>query len=262
MAKLVTKSALSEAGRRAAGRHTVYICHAGGRGEICGRERSAAGCAGAASCGKNCCGIFRMRAGALSMRTMRAGRPVRNASEFITRGPWRNIWNCFDARSNYVSYIAQRPRVQRSGATRPIHTGGRCAGSERCPRVQFQSTTGTFGHVIPFLRRKDAARLSYDKADAWRRAAPVPMRGRRIARGSMCRSGRSIGAEPSTTKRTIPMYTWSVMRTCAKPARSQRRVVQLPLPPRNGRYSRMNWTQYIRQSQSQDELQGPVQRTS
>ena len=36
---------------------------------------------------------FRMRAGALSMRTMRAGRlsaTRRNSS----RGPWRNIWNC------------------------------------------------------------------------------------------------------------------------------------------------------------------------
>ena len=45
-----------------------------------------------------------------------ARRPtVRNASEFITRTLEEHL-ELFDARSNYVSYIAQRPRVQRSGA--------------------------------------------------------------------------------------------------------------------------------------------------
>lgn len=68
-----------------------------------------------------------------------ARRPtVRNASEFITRTLEEHL-ELFDARSNYVSYIAQRPRVQRSGAHGPVHTGGRCAGSERCRACGFRA---------------------------------------------------------------------------------------------------------------------------
>lgn len=90
------KMALSEAGRRAArtGIHTVH-CHAGGRGEICGRERSAARPAQAQR--------------VLVEKLLRDFPDARRSFEYedyarrpdcpathpnSSRGPWRNIWNC------------------------------------------------------------------------------------------------------------------------------------------------------------------------
>jgi len=167
-----------------------------------------------------------------------ARRPtVRNASEFITRTLEEHL-ELFDARSNYVSYIAQRPRVQRSGAH------GLFTQEEDAPDLnaaaravsEHDGNIWTCGVKTPpachTIKRTHGARCS------------VPMR-RRSPRGSMCRSGRSIGAEPSTTKRTILMCIWSVMRTVCKSRRSQRRGWCSSAPSSHGRYSGMNWTQYI-----------------
>ena len=159
-----------------------------------------------------------------------ARRPtVRNASEFITRTLEEHL-ELFDARSNYVSYIAQRPRVQRSGA-HGLFTQEEDAPDLNAAARAVSEHDGNIWTCILSLRREDA-RYS------------VPMR-RRSPRGSMCRSGRSIGAEPSTTKRTILMCIWSVMRTVCKSRRSQRRGWCSSAPSSHGRYSGMNWTQYI-----------------
>ena len=136
-----------------------------------------------------------------------ARRPtVRNASEFITRTLEEHL-ELFDARSNYVSYIAQRPRVQRSGA-HGLFTQEEDAPDLNAAARAVSEHDGNIWTCILSLRREDAA-------------------------------------EPSTTKRTIPMCIWSVMRTVCKSRRSQRRGWCSSAPSSHGRYSGMNWTQYI-----------------
>ena len=96
-----------------------------------------------------------------------ARRPtVRNASEFITRTLEEHL-ELFDARSNYVSYIAQRPRVQRSGA-HGLFTQEEDAPDLNAAARAVSEHDGNIWTCILSLRREDAARLSYDKADAWR----------------------------------------------------------------------------------------------
>ena len=95
-----------------------------------------------------------------------ARRPtVRNASEFITRTLEEHL-ELFDARSNYVSYIAQRPRVQRSGA-HGLFTQEEDAPDLNAAARAVSEHDGNIWTCILSLRREDAARLSYDKADAY-----------------------------------------------------------------------------------------------
>lgn len=234
--------ALSEAGRRAArtGIHTVH-CHAGGRGEICGRERSAAGGAGAARpCGKL------LRDFPDARRSFEyedyARRPtVRNASEFITRTLEEHL-ELFDARSNYVSYIAQRPRVQRSGA-HGLFTQEEDAPDLNAAARAVSEHDGNIWTCILSLRREDAARLSYDKADAWRallRANAAEIAARfNVPVGSFhwCGAFHNEAHHPHVH---LVCYADSVQSR-----RSQRRGWCSSAPSSHGRYSGMNWTQYI-----------------
>ena len=89
-----------------------------------------------------------------------------NASDFITRALEDN-YDQVAKRENYLKYIATRPHSQRIGSH------GLFTGSED-PLTLSQVAKGIAehpGHVwlpILSLRREDAARLGYDKAESWK----------------------------------------------------------------------------------------------
>lgn len=89
-----------------------------------------------------------------------------NASEFITRCIEENL-DQIDKRENYVQYIAKRPRVERFG------THGLFSNADvpiNLPQVaqEVAEHDGIVMTQILSLRREDAARLGYDKGEAWR----------------------------------------------------------------------------------------------
>lgn len=89
-----------------------------------------------------------------------------NASEFITRALEDN-YDQIAKRENYVSYIASRPRAQRTGE-HALFT------DSSDPLVLSRITDEVAHHPgnvwlpIISLRREDAARLGYDDAEQWR----------------------------------------------------------------------------------------------
>ena len=89
-----------------------------------------------------------------------------NASEFITRALEDN-YDQIAKRDNYVSYIASRPRAQRTGAHALFN------GSDD-PLVlsniadEVAHHPGNVWLPIISLRREDAARLGYDDAGQWK----------------------------------------------------------------------------------------------
>ena len=96
-----------------------------------------------------------------------AAAPTRaNASEFITRALEDN-YNQVAKKENYVSYIASRPRAQRTGA-HALFT------DSDDPLVLSQVADAVARHPgnvwlpILSLRREDAARLGYDNAERWK----------------------------------------------------------------------------------------------
>mgnify|MGYP001026907113 CR=1 FL=1 len=92
--------------------------------------------------------------------------PTRGAaSEFITRAIEDN-YALIAKRENYVSYIAQRPRVERIGAHGLFNgTGDALELSRIAEKVANHS--GNVWLPIISLRREDAARLGYDNAKQW-----------------------------------------------------------------------------------------------
>ena len=96
-----------------------------------------------------------------------AAEPTRaNASEFITRALEDN-YDQIAKKDNYLKYIATRPRAQRVGS-HGLFTG------EEDQLVLTQVAEAVAAHPgnvwlpIISLRREDAARLGYDKAEEWK----------------------------------------------------------------------------------------------
>ena len=181
-----------------------------------------------------------------------ARRPtVRNASEFITRTLEEHL-ELFDARSNYVSYIAQRPRVQRSGA-HGLFTQEEDAPDLNAAARAVSEHDGPIWTCILSLRREDAARLSYDKADAWRallRANAAEIAARfNVPVGSFhwCGAFHNEAHHPHVH---LVCYADSVQ----KPALTKEGVVQLRSLLARQIFRDELDAIYIRQSQSRDEL--------
>ena len=181
-----------------------------------------------------------------------ARRPtVRNASEFITRTLEEHL-ELFDARSNYVSYIAQRPRVQRSGA-HGLFTQEEDAPDLNAAARAVSEHDGNIWTCILSLRREDAARLSYDKADAWRallRANAAEIAARfNVPVGSFhwCGAFHNEAHHPHVH---LVCYADRVQ----KPALTKEGVVQLRSLLARQIFRDELDAIYIRQSQSRDEL--------
>ena len=89
-----------------------------------------------------------------------------NASEFITRCIEENL-DQIDQRENYVQYIAKRPRVERFG-THGLFTNADTPINLQQVAQEVAEHDGIVMTQILSLRREDAARLGYDKGEAWR----------------------------------------------------------------------------------------------
>ena len=179
-------------------------------------------------------------------------RPTaRNASEFITRTLEEHL-ELFDARSNYVSYIAQRPRVQRSGA-HGLFTQEEDAPDLNAAARAVSEHDGNIWTCILSLRREDAARLSYDKADAWRallRANAAEIAARfNVPVGSFHWYG-AFHNEAHHPHVHLVCYADSVQ----KPALTKEGVVQIRSLLARQIFRDELDAIYIRQSQSRDEL--------
>lgn len=92
-------------------------------------------------------------------------KTVENASEFIAMALEQNM-DIIGQRENYVDYIANRPRVQRMGS-HGLFTGG----DDEIVLSRIAEEVGNHpGNIwIPIisLRREDAIRSGFDKAEAW-----------------------------------------------------------------------------------------------
>lgn len=92
-------------------------------------------------------------------------KTVENASEFISIALEQNL-DKIGQRKNYVDYIANRPRVERMG-THGLFTGG---DDEIVLSRIAEEVANHLGNVwIPIisLRREDAIRTGFDKAESW-----------------------------------------------------------------------------------------------
>lgn len=89
-----------------------------------------------------------------------------NASEFITRTIEENL-DQVDKRENYVQYIAKRPRVEKIG-THGLFTDDNVPVRLNQVAEEVASHPGILMTQILSLRREDAARLGYEKGEAWR----------------------------------------------------------------------------------------------
>ncbi len=89
-----------------------------------------------------------------------------NASEFITRALEDN-YDLLGKRENYVSYIASRPRAQRTG-THALFTETDEPFALARVADEIAHHPGNVWLPIFSLRREDAARLGYDNAESWK----------------------------------------------------------------------------------------------
>lgn len=109
---------------------------------------------------------FPLSRGMFEYEDYRATPTRSNASEFITRALEDN-YDRIAKMDNYLNYIATRPRAQRIGS-HGLFTGE----EDSLVLAQIAEAVSTHpGNVwlpIVSLRREDAARLGYDKADEWK----------------------------------------------------------------------------------------------
>ena len=109
---------------------------------------------------------FPLSRGMFEYEDYRATPTRSNASEFITRALEDN-YDRIAKMDNYLNYIATRPRAQRIGS-HGLFTGE----EDSLVLAQIAEAVSTHpGNVwlpIISLRREDAARLGYDKADEWK----------------------------------------------------------------------------------------------
>lgn len=89
-----------------------------------------------------------------------------NASEFITRALEDN-YDRLAKRENYVSYIARRPRAQRTG-THALFSSSDAPLTLSQIADEVAHHPGNVWLPIISLRREDAARLGYDDAGQWK----------------------------------------------------------------------------------------------
>lgn len=92
-------------------------------------------------------------------------KTVENASESITMALEQNI-DKIGQRQNYVDYIANRPRVQRMGS-HGLFTGGDDEVVLSRIAEEVANHPGNIWIPIISLRREDAIRTGFDKAEAW-----------------------------------------------------------------------------------------------
>lgn len=92
-------------------------------------------------------------------------KTVENASEFITMALEQNM-DKIGQRQNYVDYIANRPRVQRMGS-HGLFTGGDDEVVLSRIAEEVANHPGNIWVPIISLRREDAIRTGFDKAEAW-----------------------------------------------------------------------------------------------
>ena len=149
-------------------------------------------------------------------------------------------------------YIAQRPRVQRSGA-HGLFTQEEDAPDLNAAARAVSEHDGNIWTCILSLRREDAARLSYDKADAWRallRANAAEIAARfNVPVGSFhwCGAFHNEAHHPHVH---LVCYADRVQ----KPALTKEGVVQLRSLLARQIFRDELDAIYIRQSQSRDEL--------
>lgn len=109
---------------------------------------------------------FPLSRGMFEYEDYRATPTRSNASEFITRALEDN-YDRIAKMDNYLNYIATRPRAQRIGS-HGLFTGA----EDSLVLAQIAEVVAMHpGNVwlpIISLRREDAARLGYDKADEWK----------------------------------------------------------------------------------------------
>ena len=89
-----------------------------------------------------------------------------NASEFITRAIEENV-DLIAKRENYVQYIAKRPRVEKYGS-HGLFTDANVHISLDHIAKEVSEHQGIVWTNILSLRREDAARLGFEKGEAWR----------------------------------------------------------------------------------------------
>ena len=89
-----------------------------------------------------------------------------NASEFITRAIEENV-DLIAKRENYVQYIAKRPRVEKYGS-HGLFTDANVHISLDNVAKEVSEHQGIVWTNILSLRREDAARLGFERGEAWR----------------------------------------------------------------------------------------------
>lgn len=89
----------------------------------------------------------------------------RNASEFIST-LIESQSDLFESREKYVSYIAERPRVEKLGRHGLFSDQGAVVNLEEVQREVAESNSNVWTHIIS-LTREDAERLGYNNANAW-----------------------------------------------------------------------------------------------
>lgn len=90
---------------------------------------------------------------------------IENATEFISIAIEENF-DKIGKRKNYVDYIANRPRVEKFGK-HGLFTGGNESLVLSKIADEVSSHEGNIWTPIISLRREDAARLGFDKAESW-----------------------------------------------------------------------------------------------
>lgn len=90
---------------------------------------------------------------------------IGNASEFISSALEQNL-DLVAKRENYVDYIANRPRVERVGEHGLFTDAGQPVVLSNVQDEVVNHKGPVWTHVVS-LRREDAARLGYDRAEQW-----------------------------------------------------------------------------------------------
>ena len=88
-----------------------------------------------------------------------------NASELIN-SVIETQADAFESREKYVSYIAQRPRVEKLGEHGLFSDEGLVVNLSEVQKEVAESESNVWTHIIS-LKREDAERLGYNNASAW-----------------------------------------------------------------------------------------------
>lgn len=89
-----------------------------------------------------------------------------NASQFISKAIDENL-DIIGKKENYIGYIAKRPRVEKQGKHGLFSHDGKEIDLEKVAS-EVANHSGVVWNTIISLKRKDAQKLGYDNAKAWR----------------------------------------------------------------------------------------------